>query len=127
MEDGELKPIIKRQDQSCCCQPQDAEKERKKAQAFVARNWKAPEKEAAAAEPVISTSFGGWDAFLARAKTHLFAISGMAFQDAWTMDLDRLRDCYIMIVSPDNRLIPFCAYNLTDSSGNSYYRPHHAA
>jgi uncharacterized radical SAM superfamily Fe-S cluster-containing enzyme len=51
----------------------------------------------------------------------------MAFQDAWTMDLDRLHDCYIMIVSPDNRLIPFCAYNLTDSSGISYYRPHYAA
>jgi uncharacterized radical SAM superfamily Fe-S cluster-containing enzyme len=127
MEDGELKPIIKRQDHSCCCSPQDAEKERKKAQAFVARNWKAPEKENAASEPVISTSFGGWDAFLARAKTHLFAVSGMAFQDAWTMDLDRLHDCYIMIVSPDNRLIPFCAYNLTDSSGISYYRPHYAA
>lgn len=123
MEDGTLKPIIKKQTQSCCS-PQDAAKERVKAQAFVARNWKAPETEEAA--QVVSTSFGGWDAFLARAKTHMFAISGMAFQDAWTIDLERLHDCYIMVVSPDNRLIPFCAYNLTDTAGTSYYRSHHA-
>jgi 7,8-dihydro-6-hydroxymethylpterin dimethyltransferase len=127
MEDGTLKPIIKKQSQSCCCAPQDAAKERVKAQAFVARNWKAPESIEPTENPVVSTSFGGWDAFLARAKTHLFAISGMAFQDGWTMDLDRLHDCYIMVVSPDNRLIPFCAYNLTDTAGNSFYRSRHAA
>jgi len=122
MENGTLKPIIKKQSQSCCCSPQDAAKERVKAQAFVARNWKAPETEDNFTNPVVSTSFGGWDAFLTRAKTHMFAISGMAFQDAWTMDLERLHDCYIMVISPDNRLIPFCAYNLTDSSGNGLYR-----
>jgi uncharacterized radical SAM superfamily Fe-S cluster-containing enzyme len=125
MEDGTLKPIISRQSQSSCCSPQDAAKERVKAQSFVARNWKAPE--TLEASPVVSTSFGGWGAFLARAKTHLFAISGMAFQDAWTLDLERLHDCYIMVISPDNRLIPFCAYNLTDSAGHSYYRPLHGA
>ena len=123
MENGALKPIISKQSQSCCCSPQDAAKERVKAQGFVARNWKAPETEDLS--PVISTSFGGWDSFLARAKTHLFAVSGMAFQDAWTFDIERVRDCYIMVVSPDNRLIPFCAYNLTDSSGNSMYRHNH--
>lgn len=123
MEDGTLKPIISKQSQSCCCSPQDAAKERVKAQSFVARNWKAPETEDAT--PVVSTSFGGWDSFLVRAKTHLFAVSGMAFQDAWTFDIERVRDCYIMVVSPDNRLIPFCAYNLTDSYGNSIYRNNH--
>ena len=120
MENGALKPIISKQSQSCCCSPQDAAKERVKAQGFVARNWKAPETEDLST--MISTSFGGWDSFLARAKTHLFAVSGMAFQDAWTFDIERVRDCYIMVVSPDNRLIPFCAYNLTNSSGNSMYR-----
>jgi 7,8-dihydro-6-hydroxymethylpterin dimethyltransferase len=125
MEDETLKPIISKQSQTCCCTPQDAAKERGKAQAFVARNWKAPETEEAA--PVVSTSFGGWDAFLARAKTHLFAISGMAFQDAWTLDLERLLDCYIMVVSPDNRLIPFCAYNLTNAAGTNLYRSRHDA
>ena len=61
--------------------------------------------------------------FLSRTKTHTFCISGMAFQDAWNLDLDRLRDCYIHNVSPDGRLIPFCAYNLTDQTGHALYRP----
>jgi uncharacterized radical SAM superfamily Fe-S cluster-containing enzyme len=46
----------------------------------------------------------------------------MAFQDVWTLDLDRLRDCYIHVMSPDGRLIPFCAYNLTDRHGRALYR-----
>ena len=46
----------------------------------------------------------------------------MAFQDAWNLDLDRLRDCCIHTVSPDGRIIPFCAYNLTDQAGRALYR-----
>ncbi|MBZ0304532.1 MAG: radical SAM protein, partial [Anaerolineae bacterium] len=60
--------------------------------------------------------------FLARTKTHTFCISGMAFQDAWTLDLERLRECCIHTVSPDGRIIPFCAYNLTSQSGRAIYR-----
>jgi len=122
MEDGTLKPIIKRQNSTCYSPTQDAEKERIKSQSFVARNWVSPSSEALETKVTSKSGFGAWDSFLARAKTHLFAISGMAFQDAWNLDLDRLHDCYIMVVSPDNRLIPFCAYNLTDRSGKSIYR-----
>ncbi|MEI2659689.1 MAG: hypothetical protein V9G11_06910 [Bifidobacterium adolescentis] len=46
----------------------------------------------------------------------------MAFQDAWNLDLERLRECYIHEVSPEANLIPFCAYNLTDANGKSLYR-----
>jgi len=46
----------------------------------------------------------------------------MAFQDAWTLDLDRLKQCFIHVVGPDNRLIPFCAYNLTNRQGQALYR-----
>jgi 7,8-dihydro-6-hydroxymethylpterin dimethyltransferase len=122
MEDGTLKPIIKRKDSAFCSPAQDAEKERIKAQSFVARNWVSPPSEAPETKVTSKSGFGGWDSFLSRAKTHLFAISGMAFQDAWNLDLDRLHDCYIMVISPDNRLIPFCAYNLTDRLGKSIYR-----
>jgi uncharacterized radical SAM superfamily Fe-S cluster-containing enzyme len=65
---------------------------------------------------------GEWDVLLERSKTHMLAISGMAFQDAWTLDLDRLKGCYIMTVAPDGRIIPFCAYNLTRSDGTGLYR-----
>jgi uncharacterized radical SAM superfamily Fe-S cluster-containing enzyme len=46
----------------------------------------------------------------------------MAFQDAWNLDLERLRDCCIHTVSTDGRIVPFCAYNLTSRSGRALYR-----
>ena len=65
-------------------------------------------------------SLGGWDVFLERKRTHSFFVSGMAFQDAWTLDLERLRDCCIHVAGRDGRLVPFCAYNLTDKYGRLY-------
>ena len=65
-----------------------------------------------------STAF---DAFLADQERTL-GLSGMAFQDAWTLDLDRLRQCHIHVVAPDRRVIPFCAYNLTAADGRPLYR-----
>jgi 7,8-dihydro-6-hydroxymethylpterin dimethyltransferase len=52
-----------------------------------------------------------------RAKSHSLCISGMAFQDAWNIDLERLKRCCIHVVAPGNKMIPFCAYYLTSSSG----------
>jgi len=122
MPDGQLKPLTRRKDETrCCCSPTVAKEGAVKSRAFVARQWSAP---AAKPEPpsANSPSLGEWDVFLARAQTHAFCISGMAFQDVWTLDLERLRDCCIHTASPDARLIPFCAYNLTDQCGHSLYR-----
>ena len=63
-----------------------------------------------------------FDAMLTRIEQYSLAVSGMAFQDAWNLDLERLRYCYIHVVSKDTRLIPFCAYNLTSWTGHSLYR-----
>lgn len=62
------------------------------------------------------------DGFLEFARNRSFSISAMAFQDVWNLDLERLRDCCIHVVAEDGRLIPFCAYNLTDSSNQPLYR-----
>lgn len=62
------------------------------------------------------------DVFLSRLKTHMFSISCMVFQDVWNLDLERVRDCCIHVLSPDGGLIPFCMYNLTDIQGKSLYR-----
>jgi hypothetical protein len=65
------------------------------------------------------------DAFIRQAEQaerKTLAVSGMAFQDAWTLDLDRLSRCYINVVGPGGTLIPFCAYNLTSQGGRSLYR-----
>lgn len=64
----------------------------------------------------------GLDRFLAAADPdQRFTLSAMAFQDAYTIDLERIRRCHIHVALPDGRLIPFCAYNLTSSAG---FAPH---
>ena len=62
------------------------------------------------------------DGALYQLKHKRFSISAMAFQDAWNLDLERLRNCYIHIMSPEGRLVPFCAYNLTSAGGKPLYR-----
>jgi uncharacterized radical SAM superfamily Fe-S cluster-containing enzyme len=120
MPDGELKALTRHDPNSCCgTQPERADEGSRKSRIVTAKHWSSPKEEPA---PSTSQSLGGWDDFLARAKTHSFSISGMVFQDAWNLDLERLRDCYIMQVSGDNTLVPFCAYNLTGQQGRSLYR-----
>lgn len=72
--------------------------------------------------PDAPVQLGSLDLFLERARTHSLTISAMAFMDAWNFDLERLMDCCIHTVAPDGKLIPFCAYNVTDKTGRSLYR-----
>jgi uncharacterized radical SAM superfamily Fe-S cluster-containing enzyme len=51
-----------------------------------------------------------------RIKSHSLCISGMAFQDAWNIDLERLQRCCIHVATLGGKLIPFCIYYLTSSS-----------
>lgn len=51
-----------------------------------------------------------------------FTVSAMAFQDAMTVDLERLRSCHIHIVAPSGDVIPFCACNLTGADGTTPHR-----
>lgn len=93
---------------------------------FMAKQWSAPQKSVKqlkeAPQDKAAINVGSLDDFLVRINTYTLSISGMAFQDAWNLDLDRLRDCQISIVSPDRRIIPFCAYNLTSRTGRALYR-----
>jgi uncharacterized radical SAM superfamily Fe-S cluster-containing enzyme len=136
MPDGQLIPLTAHTEaQNCCGAPGPAREGAVRAREFVALHWAAPQAAVTKTDVAVSAvrnseasstrlqpSLGAWDAFLDRAKTHSFCISGMAFQDAWTLDLERLRDCCIHVMSADGRLIPFCAYNLTDRSGRALYR-----
>jgi 7,8-dihydro-6-hydroxymethylpterin dimethyltransferase len=54
---------------------------------------------------------------LDRAQSHFLCISGMAFQDAWNVDLERLRRCCVHVVTPGRKLVPFCVYYMTNSTG----------
>ncbi|MBP2637632.1 MAG: pqqE 1 [Firmicutes bacterium] len=127
MPNGELKPLVEDSTNSGCCQGSEPANGSKRARQFVARQWSAPLKTSvihkqAAVSPQHVGNTDSLDDFLERVNTYTLAISGMAFQDAWTLDVQRLQQCFIHVVSPDNMLVPFCAYNLTNSRGEALYR-----
>ncbi len=113
----ELTPVTKRR--SCCCGTQKAEEGAEKAKAFVARSWSGHDGEVAADQQKTSSD---WDSILQNIQRNSFSISAMAFQDVWNVNLDRIKDCCIHVVTDDLRLIPFCMYNLTNTQGRSLYR-----
>lgn len=116
--------------QSCCSAtpqtvgatvPPSAEEGARKAKQFVAVHWKGGE---TAGESSASPSSGadGFSRFLAQAGAEQrFTLSSMAFQDALSLDLDRVRGCCIHVVRSDGRMIPFCLHNLTASNGTRLY------
>jgi 7,8-dihydro-6-hydroxymethylpterin dimethyltransferase len=123
--------------QVACCSTGETQTEiptalqgREKSVAFTARQWTLPmasgpsvcagEKNTPPLEEL--DELDDLDRFLARARTHTFSISAMAFQDVWNLDLERLKGCCIHVVSPEGKLVPFCAYNLTSSMGKRLYR-----
>jgi 7,8-dihydro-6-hydroxymethylpterin dimethyltransferase len=85
-----------------------------RARQSVARQWAFP-------QPPGVAPMDSLDEFLARDRDTI-SISGMAFQDAWNLDLDRLRDCFLHAASDGGKLVPLCAYNLTAADGRGLYR-----
>ncbi|HVP22787.1 MAG TPA: radical SAM protein [Conexivisphaerales archaeon] len=54
-------------------------------------------------------------------STKILSISMMAFQDAWTLDTERMRRCRVHVIRPGGQLVPFCAYYLTGADGRRIY------
>ena len=96
---------------SCCCEPKP--KVEKASCCCSAETSK---------QEVVGTR--SLDDFIERFEKYTLAISAMLFQDAWNLDIDRLKQCYIHVVSDDEniKLVPFCAYNLTNTKGEYLYR-----
>lgn len=112
--DGTLKCLPRRSGGDCCCTASDDSR------TSVAEQW-------SGAEPLYVpdgelTETSSLDAFLAEARMSSFTVSGMVFQDAWTLDLGRLRRCHICEVDSRYGMVPFCAYNLTNTQGEALYR-----
>ena len=129
MPDRSVRAMGREWSGSCCPQPIQADMGAAHAISSVARQWAAPQACACAPgsqQPTRKAPAQGGaldlDAFLRRAKTHMLAVSAMAFQDVWNLDLERVRDCCIHVMAPDTRLVPFCLYNLTGSRGQRLYR-----
>jgi uncharacterized radical SAM superfamily Fe-S cluster-containing enzyme len=89
---------------SCC---DDAHLKNRK---FVARRWKRRREQPEDAGG--SPDYGDMGGFLNRIKSHGFTITCMAFQDAYNLDLERLRRCSLH-VADGRRLTPFCARYIT--------------
>ena len=112
--DGSLKLLPRRAEGGCCCTASDDSR------VSVAEQWDG--EDPSFEEDGAMTETSALDEFLLRARRATFTLSGMAFQDAWSLDLDRLRRCHICEVDGRYGMVPFCAYNLTDSEGRSLYR-----
>ncbi len=54
-------------------------------------------------------------------QNRIFAISGMHFQDAWNIDLARLKGCCVHVMTQEGLSVPFCAYYLTSATGDRLY------
>jgi uncharacterized radical SAM superfamily Fe-S cluster-containing enzyme len=92
-------------DDCCCSKPGKISDAALRNRKFVSRRWKRGNSDSSNAD--VTTL----DGFLARVKSHGFTITGMAFQDRWTMDIERLRRCSLHVYDPDgNKVVPFCAY-----------------
>ncbi len=106
-----------------CC----GEEHARRSMDYVRSRWKYRESKLTVLGPGLpSESFctGGTDPqedLFERIQSHSLCISGMAFQDAWNIDLERLRRCCVHVVRPNGDLVPFCAYYMTGSRGQRLY------
>jgi uncharacterized radical SAM superfamily Fe-S cluster-containing enzyme len=133
--DGRIVPTARPATSSCCgpapqsnlvqlgATKQVSGEGARRAQRFVAQHWAIPtQAPSTSTDALDGIDVSSLDAFLKEDKQS-FCISGMAFQDAWNLDLNRLRECFLHVLSPDQKLVPLCAYNLTGVSGTTLYRP----
>jgi hypothetical protein len=107
---------------SCCCGEPNSLDVIRKDRDFVLRKWQIGSGKkrgegccgsgAAAGEADGPMSL---DSFLDYIESNRFTLTGMAFQDASNLDAERVKRCRVQVLTKDERLIPFCAYN-------SFYR-----
>lgn len=116
--DGSLR-LLQKKTGSCCCSTTSDD-----SRTFVAGQWTGEEEKAFACDSgeTEMSETSSLDAFLDQARKNTFTVSGMIFQDAFNLDLERLKRCYICEVDSKYGMVPFCAYNLTNMNGKSLYR-----
>lgn len=132
-EGGVLEPV---RAASCGCGSEPApvippEEAPRRAVAATSRQWSRRDREVeSAAAPggcaaAASDAGDGLSRFLDDAD-RILAISGMLFQDAWSIDMERIDRCCVQVVTGRGQqtpvdLVPFCLWNLTSASGERLY------
>ena len=113
--DGTLKVLPKKSGGGCCSTTSDDSR------SFVANQWDGRGEKSENSDGAFENT-ASLDEFLEQVREKTFTVSGMIFQDAYNLDLDRLKRCYICEVDSEYGMVPFCAYNLTDINGKTLYR-----
>ncbi len=116
--DGSIKSLISQETKAAgvsCCSTKTPLEIIEKDRNFVGSKWKlADETSQSDCEKIgcdCDNSYLDFDQFLADMRRGMFSVSCMAFQDIGNMDAERLKRCRVQVLAPNNRLIPFCAYN----------------
>lgn len=124
LPDG-VRPLASARRKPACCDAAAHLKNRN----FVARRWTRPEAQPPPGDsrplPAVA-DYQDMGTFLHRVRSHGFTITAMAFQDAYTLDLERLRNCSLHVYR-DGRMIPFCAHYLTSCDGKQAQTWTHAS
>ena len=109
-KDGTLYSLTKKREDApaCCC---GAESPADKNREFVGRRWLRTENNCCCA-PAAKEEITDMDYFLSRLSTNGFTVTSMAFQDAGSLDVERLRMCSLH-VAKEGKLVPFCVNYLT--------------
>jgi uncharacterized radical SAM superfamily Fe-S cluster-containing enzyme len=105
---GKLMKLTPKYNPDSCCSDSHI-----KNRNFVSRRWTRGA-EILTAE---NADFTNLDNFAKRVKSHGFTISGMAFQDAYTLDLSRLMKCSLHVADANGEIQPFCLKYLTKNYG----------
>lgn len=113
---GRVKSLISEETKKSgvsCCSTQTPLEIIKKDRDYVLNKWDLPGEDSGDITTVECCELAvmDLDQFLIEMKRNLFTVSGMAFQDGGNLDAERLKRCRVQVLSDDDRLIPFCAYN----------------
>ncbi len=111
-----------RQTTPCC-----SEEYARRSMNYVRSRWKYRESELTVLGPAPrpgsdrSCNMSPEEDLFERIQSHSLCISGMAFQDAWNIDLERLKRCCVHVATTGGDLVPFCAYYMTGAHGQRLY------
>jgi len=112
-EDGKLKAITLDQQNKGISEKTDFAR---KTNAFTNKHWKMQE------TSEIKQSATTMKKLIDRLKNYTLSVSGMGFQDAYNIDIGRLRGCCVHIVTYDGKVVPLCAFHVTSLRGERLYR-----
>ncbi len=107
----DLKPLTARQQRTtgCSCGTQATADQRR---AFVARRWNRNHETQPLSCKKCSQDLQDMSYFLSLVKSNGFTVTAMPFQDAGTLDIERLRRCSLHVFA-GGKLVPFCAHYLS--------------